>query len=180
MNKYLLAFILFFFLFPTTVKASCSFSEQFCEDYGIESYEELEDIYDIYSAALDYGINSYNMLEDVIISDFILSEELGVELVNELLNFQEQYGYGSIEKLLSVVDEIGYSELTGDYSYIHKNYEDDKPETITEKPDYKWCEHFMYELSAFCNRNWYFLLGIVSWGIIILYITLKSWNEKRK
>lgn len=184
MKKFLLAFILFFFLFPTTAKASCSFSEQFCEDYGIESYEELEEIYTIYSAALDYGMNSYSMVEDAIISDYILKEELGEDLVDELLDFQEQYGYDSIEKLLNVADEIGYSELTEDYSYIHSEYEESinssdinktyTKYTFTDKLKDKLCEFWD-------NFGFFIILCIVSLIIMCLsYIVYEFYQRLKK
>ena len=186
MKKFLLAFILFFFLFPTTAKASCSFSEQFCEDYGIESYEELEEIYTIYSATLGYGMDSYSKVEDAIISDYILKEELGEDLVGELLDFQEQYGYGSIEKLLNAADEIGYGELTGDYSYIQRRNENYESNAITEdaitneNSDIEWHKKFINIFSNIWKRNWYFLLPIISWGLIFLCIAFNSWRNKRK
>ena len=157
-----------------------NFASEFCEEYGIESYEELEEIYDMYITAVDYGAESSVDIVDAFISHSIIEYDLGKDAVDDLLYYETTYGYGAVDNILRAVDEIGYSELTGDYSYIHKNYDNDESETTTENVDYKWYKNFMYEFSDFCNRNWYFLLGIISWGIIILYIAFKSWNEKRK
>lgn len=98
---------------------SFSFADQFCEDYGIQSYRELEEIMDLYYFAMDIGFESYSDMEDASIAEYIIEEELGAETVDELRELQEKYGYGCIDKLLRAVDEIGYSELTGDYSYLH-------------------------------------------------------------
>lgn len=95
---------------------SFSYAEQFCEDYGIESYRELEQIMEVYYAAMDIGFESYSDMENAIIAENIIEDELGVETVDELLDLQEKYGYGCIDKILDAVDEIGYGELTGDYS----------------------------------------------------------------
>lgn len=112
---------------------SFSFADQFCEDYGIQSYRELEEIMDLYYFAMDIGFESYSDMEDASIAQYIIEEELGEETVDELRDFQEKYGYGSIDELLQAVDEIGYSEITEDYS----NFSKESAQTISAVPKTK-------------------------------------------
>lgn len=149
---------------------SFSFADQFCEDYGIGSYRELEQIIEVYYAAMDIGFESYSDMEDARIAEYIIEEELGAETVDELRSLQEKYGYRCIDKILDAVDEIGYGELTGDHSNFSKTT---SSATVTESKIKNEEKKMDYEELFLCSIG---ILAACSFPLFV-FITLK---KKRK
>lgn len=198
MRKILLTVVALIFLYPITANASeydsltdveqahedylneidwmtendpsFSYAEQFCEDYNIGSYRELEQIIDVYYSVMDIGFESYSDMEDASIAQYIIEEELGEETVDELRDFQEKYGYGSIDELLRAVDEIGYSEITGDYS----NFSKESTQTISTDPKIKDKEASVnYGALALCG------IAVLSFYLVPYFIS-EHLKKKRK
>lgn len=151
---------------------SFSFADQFCEDYGIGSYRELEQIIEVYYAAMDIGFESYSDMEDASIAEYIIEEELGAETVDELRKLQEKYGYGCVDKILDAVDEIGYGELTGDYSNFSKTA---SPATVTESKTKSEEKKIDYEELFLCSIG---ILAACGFPLFVFQALKKKRKEK--